>query len=53
MAAIGGREGPFTSARGSWMFADLVLQSPQAIPKVSVPFRQPKHVDGQVFVQFS
>lgn len=53
MAAVRGLQGPLTSAVESRMFADLVSQSPQAIPEVSVPFRQPKLVDGEVFDQFS
>lgn len=34
-------------------FADLVSQTPQAIPEVAFQFRHPKVVDGEVFVQFS
>lgn len=34
-------------------FADLLLDSPQPIPEVVVPFRGPKIVDGDVCILFS
>lgn len=32
---------------------ELLLNTPQAIPEVSIPLQQPKHVEGEVFVQFT
>ncbi|XP_035540280.1 uncharacterized protein LOC118344244 [Juglans regia] len=34
-------------------FAELVSQVPQALPEVSIPFRPPKCVEGEFFVQFT
>ncbi|KAF5468656.1 hypothetical protein F2P56_012795 [Juglans regia] len=42
-----------TSAGRVRSIAELVSKSPQGIPEVSAPFRKPKMLDGEVYVQFS
>ncbi|XP_042962358.1 uncharacterized protein LOC122296621 [Carya illinoinensis] len=50
MAAVDGQP-PMAGLPRS--FADLVSIVPQPLPEVTVPFRQPKYVDGEVFFSFS
>ncbi|GLT53316.1 hypothetical protein SLA2020_265970 [Shorea laevis] len=53
MAAAGGSKGPPTVAERTRSFAEMVSATPQPIPEVRVPFRNPKVVDGEICVQFS
>lgn len=53
MATIGGLQGPLMSLGRLRTFTHLVSHSPQAIPKVIVPFWQPKTVEDDVYIQFS
>lgn len=54
MAAARGTQVPLLTLQARpRTFAESLLQTPQAIPEVSIPFWQPKYVDGEFFVHFT